>query len=389
MPRSTSNTPDRAAFAILAHVLPALAASAVGLLASSCAYDLDKLYTHQASDASVNPSDPADASEGELPAQLIDLYTSHPFVDDNCRACVVKSCSKENTSCREDAACASATRCFSESIDPDAHAACRSEQLDWFAADLDGRALGGPFYLCAFRDECKSECATTTDWGCLGEYSWSSTSAKSVSLDLHVFEARAGDLGSDITIKVCAAEDLTCQSPAVKNPSVTDENGDVKLTLPTPLRAFRGYLDLVGESWYPTLIHFSSPIARDSVQSIGIINDLNVRLSIAAAMVEPDDTRGLLQIRMFGCAGVGMRGVSFTASQADDKSRTWYYDGQTPQFDLKATTDFGNGGIINVPQGINQIVAKLGNKVVARTTVPVRAGHMTIVVLSPLENGSD
>jgi hypothetical protein len=356
---------------------------ALGLL-SSCSYDLDKIYAHTQSDAGIDGAD-ANGSAAEVPEELIDLYKAQPFVDEDCRACVVKKCKAQNTSCREDEACTTATRCFAESFDPDGHAACRSKQLDWFGDDLDNRALGGPFYTCAFRDECATECATSTDWSCLGKYTWSSTSERSVALDLHLFEARAGDLGSDITIKVCAAEDVACESPAVKNPVVTDKRGDVRVSLPTPLRAFRGYLDLKGESWYPTLIHFSSPIARDGVQSLGIINDQNVRLSIAAAGVAPDETRGLLQIRMFGCAGIGMRGVSFTASKADDNSRTWYYDGQTPQFGLEATTDFGNGGIINVPEGLNEIVAQLGNKVVARTMVPVRAGHMTIVVLSPLE----
>jgi hypothetical protein len=80
-----------------------------------------------------------------------------------------------------------------------------------------------------------------------------------------------------------------------------------------------------------------------------------------------------------------MQDVSFEASNADAASRTWYYDGTTANFDLEATTYYGNGGIINVPAGQNEVTAKLDDRVVARATVPVRAGYMTIVVLSPLD----
>ena len=104
----------------------------------------------------------------------------------------------------------------------------------------------------------------------------------------------------------------------------------------------------------------------------------------------PNPERGLLQMRMFGCAGVGMRDVLFEADHTDETSKVWYAQGQSANFEAQATDDVGSGGIINVKPGSVSIKAYKrmtdGTKgeLVARATAPVRAKFLTIVIMTPL-----
>ena len=359
----------------------------LGLLlsAAACQYDLDKLYRYETFDAAVSTTDAAtEAGAPSTPDDLIDLFSAQGFVDADCRSCANAKCQTTEDSCRMDAACADLITCAAESVDPDRLSSCRNAQADWCAEDVVGHGLGGPFYTCVFRDSCSKECSTGSDWSCLGKYTWETTAEESVLAHMRFYDALDGMPAAGISVKVCAASDMDCESPS--SSKRTDKDGAVTLALPTPLRSFRGYLRLEGTSWYPTLVQFGYPIARESVIAVPIVTDRNVKLSIAVSGVDPDPARGQLQLRMFGCAGVPMRDVTFKASKADENSRTWYYDGMAVQFDTDKTTTFGNGGIINVGGGLNEVTATLDGKVVARTSASVRQGFLTIVVLAPLDS---
>ena len=58
-----------------------------------------------------------------------------------------------------------------------------------------------------------------------------------------------------------------------------------------------------------------------------------------------------------------------------------------PDFEATSTGDLGNGGIINVPIGINVVkaVREADDKLLAQTNAPVRGGFLTVVVLTPLD----
>lgn len=353
---------------------------------SACSYDIDKLYRFENSDASVAASDGSMEAGSGAPERLIDLYTSAAFVDDDCKACANKSCDDAETACRADPSCMALTECAAQGIDPDQLAECRAQQADFCAEDIIGHGLGGPFYTCVFRDKCAAECNTPSDWSCVDNaYSWETTAETSVEARMRFYEALDGTPAEGLTVKVYRRIDDNLAEPAATY--TTDQDGLVTLTLPTPLRSFLGYLQIEGEKWYPTLIQLGYPIARESVIAMPIVTKQSVNGSILASGVQQQPTRGLLQLRMFGCAGVLMRDVSFESDLADEGiSATWYYDGQTANTMITKTTTFGNGGIVNVREGTTTVTGKLGERVVARTSAPVRAGFLTIVLLAPISD---
>jgi hypothetical protein len=354
----------------------------VALLAPACTYDLDKIYENDSDGA--DPGD--DAGAEPLPDPLIELW-NEPFVDEACVSCARSKCKAENQACRSDAECGELARCVAQQTDPSALDECRSERVAWLSADPGQRALGGPYYSCVFRDECDEPCGTHTDLACLRGYSWSETSASSVPVSYQFVNALdQTKVVAGIMVKTCRGDDVDCMATGAAK--VTDAKGQVALDLPTPLRSFTGYLDLPGDDiWYPTLLQLGYPVANPAMFYIPIVDRQSVMLSMLTSGVQPDPTRGQVQVRMFGCAGVGLRGVSLTAAAnfVDDATRTWYAD-PLANFELTATGDIGSGGIINVKPGFVEITAKLeaDDSVVARGRAPVRAGYLTILVLAPL-----
>jgi hypothetical protein len=124
-----------------------------------------------------------------------------------------------------------------------------------------------------------------------------------------------------------------------------------------------------------------------------VINEASVALNIAISQVQPDPTRGLLQVRFYSCAGFAAPNVSFTTSPTDEASRYWYAgpDG-IPDFAETKTFTIGAAGVINAIEGRHVITSTYSpdNGVtttkVGETAAPVRAGYMTIVLVPPLGN---
>jgi hypothetical protein len=363
--------------------MPRLLLIGLALLLPACTYDLDKIYE--------NDSDGADP-DAPLPDPLIALWEDQ---DDACVSCARSECANANDTCRDDPECGKLARCAATSTDPATLDRCRSEQVPWLSANPSGRTLGGPYYSCVFRDLCADKCGTHTDLACLGGYDWSNSGVNSVTTTFQFMNALGlvnPDMlepATDLMVKVCSGIDVDCATGSAAKS--TDADGKVSLVLPTPLmRTFTGYIDVVGGDWYPTLVKLAYPVARPGVVFMPIVDKASIAANAALSGVQPDMTRGQLQIRMFGCGGIGTRGISFEASAAmiDEATRTWYAsrDG-FPIFESMATSDLGSGGIINVKAGFPEITARRTSDgmVVARARAPVRAGYLTIVVLAPLD----
>ncbi len=350
-------------------------------LGVGCKYDLGKIYDYPSSDA----SSPGEGGAGGLPDQLIDLFSSEKFVDAACRACANKKCARSEATCREDQDCMKLLACAAEEVNPDKLSSCRADHAAWCAEDVIGRGLGGPFYTCVFRDSCAEECDTPSDWSCLGKYTWEATPQPSVPVRIRFSQANANVDTPAVGITVKVFTQLGDVKPAITGK--TDKNGLVSLDLPTPItiRKFFGFIQIEGEGWYPTLVQFGYPIARENVISMPIVTQEQVNGSVLSSGVQQQADRGLLQLRMFGCAGVLMSDVSFATDMTDSQTRTWYYDGQTADTMRTKTTKFGNGGIVNVLPGSRLVTATLDGKRVAATSAPVRAGFLTIVLLAPLD----
>jgi hypothetical protein len=362
--------PQATTYKALAVLLPGLACA--------CTYDLDKIYENESDAAG------ADAGSEPLPNPLIGLWEGQ---SEACASCARSECGATNDTCRADPECSRLTRCAARGADPSTLDDCRSDQVSWLAEDPAARTLGGPYYSCVFRDQCADQCATRSDLACLGEYGWTRATTTSVEATFQFVDALMPEQrASGLDVKVCRGEDLDCVAPTAT--ASTDADGKVALSLPAPQGRYTGYLELMGGDWYPTIVQLGYPVARPAALYMPIVDEASIAFNIQLSGVQPDPARGQLQMRMFGCSGVGTRGVTFEANEAfvDAMTRTWYAT-PLPSFTITSTRDLGSGGIINVKPGSVEIIARLeaDGSVVARARAPVRAGYLTIVVLAPLD----
>lgn len=357
---------------------------------SACHYDLSGVYDDDWSrDAGLDAGQDAGAAgvEAGVAHSLLAGWSNYPGVGEECRRCASIECTQAEQDCLADPECVAYSACVAQAPHPAGQASCRARFAAWVGSgDVRARDLAGPFGQCVFRDRCAVQCEGNVDLSCNGRYAWASTSAEIVPLHLFLNDAQYQSMMlKDVRVKVCRAADLACASPY--HEGITDATGRVDLRLPTSFdRAFTGYLQLEGAGVYPTLLKLGWNLALESTVVVSIVNDALFKFSVSVSDVVPDPARGMLQTRMLGCQGVGVRGVRFSVDKSDPALRTWYIADGLPRFDVTETNAVGSGGIFNMPVGRTVVTARRANDdvLVARSEAPIRAGFMTVVVFSPL-----
>lgn len=352
---------------------------------SACQYDTDKLFAEPAE----NPPDAgADTGVPALPADLIDLWAAAD-ASEACAACARESCAEENTACRDDEQCTALTRCVAKSVDPRTTNDCRADHVDWLLEDVAPRDTGGPYQQCVFLNKCIAECDSRAQIACRGNFNWPQTARPTVDLHLLFVDGLSGLPPAGLKVRACQPEDsATCLE--VASWQAADANGGVTLKVPVSLGYFQGYLELQGGGLYPTLLRFGWPISKDVVTGVTVVNAFSANALVNMSPVTVDMTRGLLQLRSFGCGGVPLRGVSFSVDSADAATSVWYTVGQeiVPRFDVTETGDRGAGGIVNVKAGRASVTARRDGVSIGSVTAPVRPGYMSIVVMLPGDGSS-
>jgi hypothetical protein len=351
---------------------------ALSLPASACRYDIDKIYTY-AEDQT------RDGGQDASPSDLIDLW-EEGSLSDECVACAKDKCSDVNVACREDAECAALTRCVSQARNPADQYDCRAEHVEWLAQSIQERDIGGPYQQCVFLNACGNECDSHAQLECTRQFDWPMTDpGVRIPVHLRFVEGLDAIPVAGLAVRACRAEDSERCQPTSAPEHLTDDDGVVHLEVAPSLGGFQGYFELSGSGIYPTLLRFGWPIARELVTNVVVVSTQNVNLLVYSSGADVDDERGLVQLRAFGCNGITARGVSFAVEGADEKTAFWYTTGPDlyPVFTATATADRGAGGIINVPPGRRPMTASYEDALMASLSAPVRAGHMTIVVLLP------
>jgi hypothetical protein len=362
-----------------------------------CQYDLDPVFDQGSlvqrdgatGDGALDDGGTPDA-QVEVPrsTQLIGAWGRYASVDDECIACAEANCAAADEACRADPDCEAYTRCIGQAPNPMGQAACRERFKDWVVAEgsrVRERDIVGPYGQCVFRDQCSAQCDGNADLACLSDFAWTTTSESTVPMRLLLTDAvEMSRALAGVRVRVCLLSDFNCTMPQAD--TVTDTRGIVDLALPTRFeRAFTGFMELTGQGIYPTLLKFSWNVGSGSTQVISIVNEQLFKFSISGSVV-PDPARGMLQLRMLGCGGVGVRGVKFSAERGDMMTKYWYFQDGAPSFAATATNLIGSGGIIDVAEGNTRVTAtrEADDVKVAETNAPVRAGFMTIVVFAPL-----
>lgn len=350
-------------------------------LLAGCQYDYDKLYEHASVDA---------GGSGLVSTQLISKWIDNMPLDQECITCAETECANESAACSADPQCLAYTECVAKAPHPAGQAACRSQFADWVSqpATVRQRDLSGPYGQCVFRFRCTAQCTDDSELWCLGGYSLPTTSETSVPLSLHLVDAI--DQMTPIAnarVRACNAQNAReCSETSADAMGTTDANGFVKLTLPASFsRSFTGYLEITGAGRYPTLLKFSTNFAEPTTQVVSIVGEASFRFALTSAGITTDDARGMLQLRMLGCQGAGVKGAFFSLSPEVAGSRTWYIVNGLPRLDNSGTAPVGSGGIIDVPEGTVTADAKTSDgTLIGQVAAPVRAKFMTVVIYAPL-----
>ncbi|MFM2416867.1 MAG: hypothetical protein RL385_1590 [Pseudomonadota bacterium] len=370
---------------------------AVGTALSGCHYNLDELYV-TVPDAAVEE----DAGDPPAPAtgELIDAFASYDL-SDKCLACAVSKCSVAGEACSADPTCSAFTKCVGAEDSPAVREECRKNNWEWVSegGKLATRDIGGPYAACVFQQQCASECGSHADLSCLGNYAWPFSSEVQLRYRLRFVDTNNLAVAG-LKVKVCdGADPLRCSSPSA---STADADGVVNLMLPVSATgAFSGYFEVALDdpspqvAIAPALVRLGWPVSQSGATSITVVRAQTFSLLSLFAEGNPDaapvdDTRGMMQIRVTGCSGWALGGVSAgVAGQADDPIiKTWYAEdldaSLLPSFSKTSTSNLGAAGVINIPQGTAQLSLKDENgMLVAASTVPIRPDFMTYVLVVP------
>lgn len=352
---------------------------ALAVTFAGCQYDYDKLYQHEVPDA--GPMFTSDAL-------ISNWIGTVPSVKQECIDCAEANCAAENDACKADPTCVEYTKCVGKDPTPSGQIACRKTFSAWVNDPVAARDrdLNGPYGQCVFRYKCSDACAQDSELWCTGMYSMPTTSEQSVPMSLFLLDPLDQKPIVGASVRACAAQNpRECTDLMSNAMGVTDANGFVKLQLPASYsRAFTGYLEVTGGERYPTLLKFSWNVGAETTQVVSVVSAKQFQNAITGIFTTVDDTRGMLQLRMLGCQGAGVKGVHFALVPPDPTTRAWYIVNGVPKIGATETTPVGSGGIIDVPEGPVSVTAATANEaIIARVEAPVRAKFMTVVIYAP------
>jgi hypothetical protein len=220
--------------------------------------------------------------------------------------------------------------------------------------------------------------APTGPWACVGDVEYPQAPAASFEGTFHFWHLSASlgdpeDLApfEGVIVDVCG-EATDCATPL--DTGVTDADGAVMLTLPTPGSGFAGYLRASGDNLVtmqqhilPPIFDATSPYLSTSARNVVFTTDSFANLADILAGVTVDPTKGHVITTTVDCDGVFSEAVDVTVN------------GVSPDDVLTSDSVW-----FNVEPGSIEIVGKLADGTeIARVVRTVTAGEVTSVMFGP------
>ena len=337
----------------------------------------------------------ADAGQDEDPYQAALHIYGH---EEACVACVARECEKEARACADDDACTEDARCRSR-CDDDPN--CQY----WNCADrypLEMRPTG-PLEEGCIQSKCLDACRVGHAFDCVGKYPPirpEGASAPVVSTQLVGGAALTPFREAELRGRACAFADIECAEPMARAVR-SDASGALSIPFPPPaqyafrLRGFQGYLELTDPEEAPprTLPVLWIPFIEDGLPAapprsnhppwpLTAMPSSTVQLLDTIAGIRLTPGRGGVGGAVFDCRwsqSWRATGVTIEIVEADAQTQVLYGTSQS----ATATDRSGFANAFNVPTGIVTLKAFYSKTEIARVDVPVRAGAMTEVYLSP------
>ena len=245
-------------------------------------------------------------------------------------------------------------------------------------ADCVGRGEGWEKAVCV-----DALCVANPMWSCLDQPRTAPPDDGVFDVDLRLIDLLTQSPLSGVTAQLCYRADAECSTPA-SDEVVSNNKGIASFRVPA---GFDGYALLNGENIAPALYFLNPPIASDTeTPSIPLASRevVDVLLQREGGMLGAD--RGIVVVTSQDCQGAPAAGVSYSASNADKDTRTFYAVNNLPSTSLTSTDMSGYGGLINVPAGIVAIEGTLleTGESLGKVGVLVRSDALTYTRMVPL-----
>ncbi len=333
-----------------------------------------------------------------LPSKTIDdsptVFASDVFGrGGTCEACLASSCIDEGNACGADYKCrdrlACITRCSQQPyFSPVCHDACVRDN------PTDG-ALDGALFSCA-GTFCRKECGIGSDFRCAGQYAWPTPAATSVNVSMQIVRAlENAPIAQGASVIACTADDTRCDF-TTDGTSRVDGDGVATFRVPTVntfgnREAWRGYLrleeardkpDPVAPSLffqsrreYRDRAAFQAPFA--TAKEVAIAYDVGLKTT-------PDPTKGTVVGAIYECRTFPpFFADGVTVSVEGLGIAPLYVAGRSPEPTLHATDKSGGFFLPNVPAGTHAFAFKRGGVEIARESMVVKAGTVTVLGVWP------
>lgn len=187
----------------------------------------------------------------------------------------------------------------------------------------------------------------------------------------------------EITVRACEKEDLACDDPIDETTTTISQ---VTLTLPMPADCggFDGYLEVTGDSVFPSLLHYPRHISSNADIEVGLLDPGTPQILANIDDAELLPERGHLITTTLDCDGGPVAGASIQVDAADGCSAYLYTRGEgIPDPSVSTTDRSGIAAVINLPptdRATTQTFLGLDAcPDCPYATTQIRAGFMTFV----------
>jgi hypothetical protein len=337
-------------------------------------------------------SESGGAGADNLPKALPLLpFVPQPQFMDTCTSCAVQKCDAQHQACVDDPQCRELLRCYSACSDPVCIARCGSyDLLDYSWGGPSGPFAGrrgaevsllSSYQRCISSYGCPTDCGWGLDWGCLdnsNRYRWpTGPYLENRPLHLKLEVVFRNNIGA--SARVSAYNPWGVGMGALwLAPRETDGWGQVELEFSSVVDAVLQIESSAGALDEFRMLDYSGPFFRNTRLSHDVF-------PIDLPPVSPHAGFAGVIIAVSDCIGAPAAGIAFELEGASGQSYSYY--GLMDQFVLGANTDqTGAGGFADVsPTNTTvTVLAKHGERTVARRTVYLRQDWLTSVVLRPL-----
>lgn len=243
---------------------------------------------------------------------------------------------------------------------------------------------------------CDDPASLTTPHFCLGNVTW-----PTVEPGMH--EARLNfhkDFVSDevlvgLTVRLCAADDLTCATPLAEGVTVqppTIDDWSVILPMPTDGPGFTGYIEVTDpmnlHNLPPNLIMTHRPYTNDITVDFGVIDNDVVGLLLQMLQTTAKPGHGQAGVSVWSCCDRPTAGASISFDPTDADTVTAYLNGMFADKNATETFDDAMALVANLPAGLVKAtgVVAAGNTWIGDVDLVIRDGAVTTVGLVPEPN---